>query len=174
MYAPIYWHLYTAEVEMMIDLGFVCVLLLFFTFFSITVLSGVKRENNSVVELDLGTICRVCFFVFFYLFMSGSPSPSILVCHVSSAGSRGGGLLPHAWVWEEDSRPLLSPRHTWMTRLGLCLCEKHSRNGTSLSQSLHRGSEPSTLLWVCVLPVPGYDTVCLCTCASLIQLGGMS
>lgn len=64
MYAPIYWHLYTAEVEMIIALGFY-VLLLFFTSFSITELWCVKRENNSVVELDPGTICHVFLFFFF-------------------------------------------------------------------------------------------------------------
>lgn len=46
---------------MMIDLGFVCVVVIF-TFFSITVLWCVKRENNSGVELDPGTICHVFFF----------------------------------------------------------------------------------------------------------------
>lgn len=131
------------------------------TFFLYQVL-GVKRENNSVVELYPGTICHI----FFNLFIPGSPS--ISVCHLSSAGSRGGRLLLHAWVWEEDSTPLLLLRHTWMTQFGLCLCEKHSRNGTSLSRSLSWGSGPSTplTLSVCVDYLPVWHCVSVHVCVA--------
>lgn len=162
MYAPIYWHIYThiAEVGMINDVLLFVFLWLFFCIWYY----GVKRENNSVVELYPGTICHI----FFNLFILGSPSPSISVCHLSSAGSRGGRLLLHAWVWEEDSTPLLLLRHTWMTRFGLCLCEKHSRNGTSLSRSLSWGSGPSTplTLSVCVDYLPVWHCVSVHVCVA--------
>lgn len=140
-----------------------------------------KRQNNSVLELYPGTMCN-----FFLSPISGAPSPSIFVCHVSSAVSRGGRPLLHAWVWEGDSTPLHLLRHTWMTRFGLCLCEKHSRNGTSLSRSFCWGSGPSSplrgrvhvnylLVWhrvfvhVCVtVPARWHELdLCVCQCSRM-------
>lgn len=132
------------------------------------------KENNLVVELYPGTIW--CF-LYIYLFMSGSPSSSIFVCHVSSAGRRGGRLLPHAWVWEEDSTPLHSLRHTRMAQFGLWLCENTHATARICPRALAERSVPSALcVCVCVLTVCWYDTVpvCLCTCVFLLQLGGMS
>lgn len=77
----------------------------FYSLFLLFLFSYYCAKNHSAVELYPGTMCHVLFY-FFKLFISGSPSPSISVCHVSSAGSRGGRLLLHAWVWEEDSTPL--------------------------------------------------------------------
>lgn len=69
-----------------------------------------KKNSRGTLSRDYQSrfyVC-VCFFVsFFNLFISGSPS--ISVCHVSSAGSGWGRLLLHAWVWEEEDPPPLSP-----------------------------------------------------------------
>lgn len=71
-------------------------------FYSATIVrrNRIIQQSNFIQELCV----TFCFFS--TLFISGSPSPSISVCHVSSVGSRGGRLLLHAWVWEEDSTPL--------------------------------------------------------------------
>lgn len=103
--------------------------------------------------------------------MSGSPSPSIFVCHVSSAGSRGGRLLLHARVWEEDSTPLHSLRHTWMGSV------RFVSLWTWLSPRLSaEGSGPSALcvfMCVCVSCLLVWYCacvsvhVCVCVCVSV-------
>lgn len=102
-------------------------------FYSATIVRRIIQQWNFNQE----PCVTFCFFFLVFLICSSRalPLPLFLSAMCPPRGAGEVDCFCMHGCERKIRHPSLLLRHTWMTRCGSCLCEKHSRNGTSLSQT---------------------------------------